>query len=317
MKLLKKQIEAQKGIGILESILSMGILTFLILVSISTTVMLSAHLHTQTKEVDHEIERSIVKRFILKDLMMLNFSFYNLTLADDKGRDFYSLFEGSDIDGFERLFTIENLGRPFYFLRISQKDIPIMMYDPIKAYHDVRAPTSIEDANNPTPLNFVSLNKNNYIVKQDDGKRLWKQNNLLLVSSPNPISLTGTTRVRIPAFLGYISGNQLIPYPNKEGIFIRTHPLERSIIISSVDQFLRTVPSMAGGIPLIYLTPLELVKYQIVDFQFKRSVWSAKIKDFSAPYSVGSGVEKVIFIRKSSNTPIVAVKMSFRFENKY
>ena len=143
------------------------------------------------------------------------------------------------------------------------------------------------------------------------GKRLWKQDTLLLLNSPNPLYIRGTDVVRAPMFLGFVQGNRLKPYPNTEGIFIRTHPLDYTMEINDVDKFLRSLPAMGGGMPFVRLNLVELVKYEIKDFAFQRSVWSASAGDFVQPYVLAPGLETITVSRLHSNSALVKIKITF------
>ena len=305
-------LKNSKGWGVVELSVSMAILSLLTLISASMMVKLSTSSKTILQEINEETEKSLMKRILLRDFQNASPSFYSLSVKDDSMLNFYQLYHGVTQSHFQRSFTIKK-GKAFFVLKLSKKkDITSIMYDPIKAYHVAGPSGTMADFNRPTALTFVSLNQNAYLTNTNRGKSLWQEGTLLLLNSPNLLYEGGGEVVRAPMFLGFVKGNQLQPYPDQEGIFIRTHPLDNQTVVSSADVFLRKLPAMGGGLPFVRLNRVELIKYEIKDSSFQRSTWNSQARDFVRPYTLAPEIESIVLSRAKSNSELIKIKMNFK-----
>jgi len=307
----------QKGLSLTEILVALAIFSV-----ISTTLFtfISRILTNQRnlqKQVDDSTDLLLAERFLELDLKNVNAAFLGMTLNDDYNRNFYDFYPDTPerfLNNKERLFTLEaGNNREFYLLVEEIKLGGPLVFDPSLAY---------QIGNRPSPniagsLTFVSLNQNNFVSR--NRPLLWQNGQLVLLDSPSWIrrpDATGNINILSPpksmTFIGMVQNNNINVVNSLSNLFQNIHP-ETGQVMTSVDQFLRQLPSTGGGSPFVRLRGVKLIKYAVQEdtsakkFNLTRSFF--KQGSFERPQVVSSEVKKVIFYRQSPTSTAISYRI--------
>ena len=292
----------EKGFGLIEVSISTALFSFLSLLVVSMMLHLSKVSMSYTRELGDNAEKELIKRIILKDLSASSLSFYTLNVKDDRNRNFYHLKPGVEDTTFPKgtvTLTNNNNNKEFSFLRTVGATL---------AYEVTKAYKTSGDPDHPT-YDFNSLNYNDYLTDGGEAE-IWKDNKLLLLYTPNPLTRKVLKNLGMHSFLGYVNGGRLVQV-GLRGSFIDTHSsLGLSYKVDSEDKFFKSLPPINGNTPIVYLTQVQWVKYGVKECSFKRSVWNFKENSWEV-YSLSKNVKEIVLSRNQSNSLII--KMSAHF----
>lgn len=269
-------IRNNKGLTVTEILVGIGIVAILTGIIVTTQVMVTKDQVKMATDLENSIDTSLAERIIFTDLNNIDPSYNNLSVKDDKGLtffDFYPDVPASSLQGsLNREVVLKPGGRTeFYILVQDQQAGSLMNYDPTAAYNVGPAPA---DFNKSATLQFQSLNKSNWVSQARPN--FWTQGRLLMLDTParvRPTDAAGKVDMNIaprsPIFVGSVNNQDLKEDATIRSLINNTDP-ETGMTISSADQFLRWVPSMGGGIPLIRLRAVKLIRYYLVPYNDQR-----------------------------------------------
>jgi hypothetical protein len=269
-------IRNQKGITIVELLVGVGLMALVTGVIVATQVNVAKEQNAIVKKLDDSIDQNLAERIIFKDLNSVDLSYNNVTLPDDNGNVFFDFYpdipESSITKEKERILTLSLKGKKeFYILSQNVNAGALLVYDPVWAY-DLGAENG--DANVPVPLTFNPGKNQMHLSNEKHGRPgFWEDGIVLMYDTPARIRpITGNTvdmetPPRSPIFLGGVnpsSGAGLQSLNSSVAAFIdTTQPKDGKTAITSLDNFLRTVPPIGGGQSVVRVRAVHIFKYYL------------------------------------------------------
>jgi prepilin-type N-terminal cleavage/methylation domain-containing protein len=301
----------QSGYSLIEVMVAsaiMGVVTYGI-----TTAM------TQFKRAEYKtlgaLEESIDtlsgEAVMLIDFKNVEVSFNQLKLQDDNLHNFFDFY--SDLPALyvkptaERKLTLKLSGnKEFILMRTQDAKGSMMLYDPPLAYNIGAAPANVNVA---ATLNYISINKDKAIEKERP--QFWKDNQYIFLDTPVQVRqlVNGAYNMQVPsrspAFLGQVQAQDLRRDSSMSQYLTLTHP-GTGAPINSVDNFLRSIPSMGGGQNFVRARAVDFIKYRLEkDTNSKLPNAARLIRSIvvngteSSPFLVAEDVESIEFLRTS------------------
>lgn len=268
-----------KGFTAIEIVIGIGLAAVLTAAIVSTQLMVSRDQIKLTQELEQSIDKNLAERIVFSDLNGIDPSYNNVLQKDDNMRLFFDYYPDVPAnmltDGLERKITLKIGGtQELYVVTSDLKAGPLLNYDPVKAYNVGAAPS---DFNQSASLQFVSLNKNNFLTDKGQSNRseMWQNGKVLMLDTPARIRplTNGNVNMKIaprsPIFVGSVQGVNLLTDATIQKVLNLKHP-ENGALISNADQFLRTVPSVGGGQSIIRLKGIKILKYYIKKYDDAR-----------------------------------------------
>lgn len=309
------------GYSLIELVVGMGLMV--LVTAITGTVMVSVNRTATTlrKDIESNIDTTVAERVIMGDLRLVSPSYNNILSKDDAGHAFFDYEpEVSVLTWPEanrgRSLTLSLTGvKSLDFLQSDTTAGDLLVYDPVAAYDVGPVP---KDFNTAATLTFVSLNRQNWMGSQRP--KMWEDGRLLFLDTPakiRPLSKAGdvdmTVPPKSPVFLGQVAGSSAMTPGEAAGWLRREDPLTGAVI-ETADQFLRGLPSVGGGLPIVRVRGVRWVRYELQPMgrqaggsRLIRTVYSNG--KFESPFMITDGVESLKFTRKSINEKIIYFKI--------
>jgi len=241
-------------------------------------------------EISTDIESG--QRILMRDLKLIDTSFGVINVKDDSGESFFDYFPDvpeNDLAGpITRTLTLKMGGRTELVLLLHDSQahsIPTLNYDPSWAYRITNASFSGEGAVEyqhvnwvqPGPSGHASMISSLRNAEYEGGKMIrpgfWNDGQLLMFDSVSMFRSPAQTNQRNrypprpPFFVGRVNGTQpTAPFNIDAEVrkHVNTkHPISETYENDSANAFLWGLPSTAGGMPLVRLRPVKLVKFYI------------------------------------------------------
>ncbi|MBO9667800.1 MAG: hypothetical protein J7501_13435 [Bdellovibrio sp.] len=267
----------QKGLTVVELLVGVGLMAVVTGVIVSTQVNIAKEQNSIVKKLDDSIDQNLAERIIFKDFGGVDVSYNTVSIKDDSGNgffDFYPDVPANAITGSnERIVTLSLAGGKKEFYILAQNTIPgaLMVYDPVWAYN---VADSSADANTATKIDFsAKLNQQHVTSKIYGHPEFWKEGIILMYDTPAKIrpvvagAINMLTPPRTPVYLGAVApggGAELQALNSSVSGFINTtHPKDGTTQITSLDNFLRTVPSIGGGQSIVRVRAVNIIKYYL------------------------------------------------------
>jgi len=309
-----KQLNSAKGFTLVEVMVGvalMGLTSFVVLSSFHNTAKMQ--LKSQAA-MEQRIDTLTGENLLFVDLKNIDPSFNLLEQKDDRSQRFFDYYPDVPIKFIQgnsgRIITLsQQASRELFFLETYPLGGPMFLYDPVMAY-SVGAPPA--DMNTAATLNFVSLNQNSLLATQRP--LMWQNNRYVLLDTPARLRpapngvIDMSVAPRSPAFLGYVSDQQLLESTIVQTRIMRTHPIS-GVLLDSADKFLRLLPAAGGGVPLVRLRPVRLLKYSFEPLSGNQG-WGLfrsilKGDQFESRVLVADQLESVTFMRRSINDKLI------------
>lgn len=310
-----------KGFSIMELVIGMGLMALVSVVTASVMLLVNRTSTTMRKDMEASIDTTVAERVILGDLRQIAPSYNNILVNDDAGRGFFDyepeVPSTTMTDEMKsRTATLSLSGRKtMEFIQQDTSAGEVLIYDPVAAYDVGAAP---ENFNQAASLTFRSLNNNNWIKKQRP--QMWENGRLVFLDTPakiRPIGANGvadmTVTPKSPIYLGAINGEDATTPKDAEAMLRRTHPLSGATI-DSVDKFLRDLPSMGGGLPIVRVRGVRWVRYALEAMpqaadgaRLMRTVY--RNGQFGSAYMIAERLQSLQLTRKSINDRIIYFKL--------
>lgn len=345
----EKKIFNQRGYSIGELTISIALLSIAGLIVASTNNLIQKVMSTALKEAQVKTDNIYGEAMIAKDIKESGLSFNNMKYPDDSNLNFFDYnpeinSTPSQNNNPDRKLTLSAEKRvDLVFTVTDQQAGPLMIINPMTSYTLGEIPS---DPNKPARLTYIGINANDYIKK--NRINFWKEGQAFLLDTQSRIRTqstdqTMTMRVAAPSrssvFIGYVKsetdldlttllttkkvknlffGSKTIIIGNEiTSTFNLTHPediyqTEKSINLNT-DQFFRTVTSQGGGIPVIRMHPVKLVRYSIENenksSKLFREVYDVKLSKWVRKTLVFDHVDKVEFVRNSLGSRLIDFKI--------
>lgn len=306
-----------KGTTLIETMIAVGLASVVVSVIFGAQLMISREKEKLSRQLDATVDTTIAERNILLDLRQVDPSYNNLILADDNGQQFFDYYpdipENLLGNNIARTLTLDMNGITSVDFLIEDINAgPLLIYDPVAAYLVGPPPASF---NQPASLTFVSLNNSNWVSANRPD--FWVNNQLLLLDTTarvrptinNTVNLL--TRPRSPIYIGKVNGQDLVNDTTVVPLINITDPLTGANI-TSVDTFLRNIPSTGGGIPLVRLRAVRLMRYFLQSNGLQGTSASIDLyrqsyvnNAFTTPHLIATKVKSIAFKRNSVTQKII------------
>lgn len=310
---MKKQ--GMKGFTLVEVMFSVVLTGVVLAMIVASQALMNKETNKLTKELENAIDTALAERTILLNLRQVDPSYNNLNQVDDNGLQFFDYYPDISENALgnfnSRTLTLQPNGTTsIYFLIQDLSAGPLMLYDPVAAYNVGTIPANLNQA---ATLNFVSLNKSNWIFGQRP--QMWVNDQLIFldtVSKVRPLvqnNVNMMTPPRSPIFVGRVQAQQLVVDQAFASLFNYTDPYTGQQIANE-DTFLRVVPSSGGGQPIVRVRGAKLIKFSLVpnqtggDNRLLRQYYMNN-GNFSSPFLVSDHVLKIVFERSTVTQKIV------------
>lgn len=304
-----------KGYTLIEIMIGVGILG-LVGLAVST-FLIFAQKNSKAIQDDISIATDVLifERILMQDLKASASSFNNVKLKDDRGLNFFDyLTDVEDLtDKGARTFTLLPDKNEFVLI-VEAEDSMSMIYSPAMAYNVGPQPTNMNLA---ASLQFVSLNKDDIVTKTTSGSGdLWKEGHLLMLDSPASFrrmtagGLDYSTPARSPIFIGKVNRTGATALSKITGISVVdfSHPIYPAETVTSEDYFLRNIPAVGGGNPLVRLKQVKIAKYYLkTDKEKKIGVYRAEFdgSKFDEGQLLALGVKSFSLSRSDATKSII------------
>ncbi|WP_413578454.1 hypothetical protein ACLVWU_07940 [Bdellovibrio sp. HCB290] len=317
-------IRNQKGLTIAELLVGIGLSAVVILVVVAVQVQMAKKQTELTRKLDDSIDQNLAERIIFKNLNGLEVSYNNILVRDDNGNNFYDFYPDLTENVLkvraDREFTLSLSSGQSEFFVVTQDFASgaLLNYDPVWAY-DVGADPG--DPNKAATLTFSPSKSRKWISNEADGGRagFWADGKILFFDTPSRIrpikngEVDILTPPRSPFYIGAVSTQAGDNLQNITGgvekMFKMTQPSNGNAI-TSLDNFLRTLPSVGGGQTIVRARVVKIIKYYVeADTKKKASDYETQpLVLYAAEYRNGKwvvrsmlsdGVEKMVLRRDS------------------
>lgn len=342
----KVKIFNQKGFTLTEIVIGIGLLAIVTLGT--TSFMLSSVQNTLnvTNEVVQRIDKTNAEVQLIKDLKQVFPSFAAMEIKDDSLNNFFDILpsESTSIVSAKagsifREKTLKSVGDEIVFALYDQNKGVGMPYDPVWAYQF--GAISSSDPNLASTYSFMGLDAGASKVISSKLLKPVAKGDIFLIDSPAPFkTLTGglvdpSIPVKFTHFMFYVKDLKLPsdfsqPFTHSSfapslatGTIKNTHPLTGATL-SSADNYLKTLPSVSGTIPILIVRPIKFVKYTLLmDTRKKVGLFRQELEYtggsfvFKAPgFEVIDNIVDIKFQRSSSQSTQIKVSINQKKETK-
>lgn len=330
-KKYKKIIFNNQGFTLIEIMIVVMLSVLVSFMGAQSFLRINSDVKKMQEKVSEKNDQIILYQFFTNLLSHSQSSFNFMKTKDDNGKNFFDLI--SDVspahnagDTGERLIRLSptSTTKELFFLVSDDSRGELMMYDPTFAY-EISDPVDIDATVNFT---YKGLNKEFSDTKTGYVKantEAWKKGTLFLMQSPVPLRKKVTkdivdikTPPRQLSFLGIVNDLETdIVAPSEEpfkSMFNLINPVDEKTI-SNPDEFLKNLPSVGGGAPLVLLLPMKLIsikatkKTDSVKGDYI-TVDRVEYEGFTqkSVFNILPRVKYIEFRRTSLNVPLIEVK---------
>lgn len=346
MNKLPKNFINTKGFTLTEIVIALGLLAFVTLGT--TTFMLSSVQSTlnTTNEVVQRIDKTNAEVQIIKDLKLVFPSFATLNLNDDSSKNFFDILPSESVSivspkslSVFREKTLKNIGDEIIFALYDQSKSVGIPYDPVWAY--TFGAVSTTDPNAASTYTFIGLDAGASKVITSKLLKPVAKGDIFLLDSPAPFkTLSGgvidpTVPVKFTHYLFYAKDpgvpadfSHVLTYlnftPSLDSSMIKNvHPISGASITSG-DNYLKTLPTVSGTIPILIARPLKFIKYTLLkDSRGRVGLFRQELEyitstfSFKAPgHEVIDNIVDIKFQRPSSQSTQIKVSINQKKETK-
>lgn len=260
-----------RGLTAVEMVIGVGLVAMLTTIVVTTQLMVTKEQVELTQDLEDSIDTKLAERVLFSDFNNVDPSYNNLKVIDDNGMkffDYYPDMPGNAVKSrLDRNVTLSLKGRKEFVILVQDNTAgPMLVYDPVLAYHVGAAP---DDFNVAASLEFKGLNYNNSVTSQRPA--MWNAGRLVMLDTParlRPVDANGNIDMQVaprsPVYVGQVAGISTVADSNITSYVDTSHPETRSLI-STADVFLRRAPSIGGGQALVRLRAVRLIKYYLVE----------------------------------------------------
>lgn len=265
----------KKGLTIIELMIGIALFSIVMAIIVSVQVKMSQQNMEMVRKLDDSVDQNLAERILFKDLNGIDVSYNNLLVKDANGNNFFDFYPDVTENilkvRIDRELVLELKGRrDFYVLTQNVSAGPLLTYDPMWAYDVGEEPP---DPNTPAKLTFNPSKNRKWISNEKNGGRpgFWSDGNILFFDTPSRIRpdtgdvVDSSIPPRSPIYPGEVrTGSDDLQNISGDaaGMFNMTQP-SNAEVISSLDGFLRDVPSVGGGQTIVRVRAARLVKYYI------------------------------------------------------
>lgn len=336
----------QHGFTLTEIVIGIGLLAIVTLGT--TSFMLSSVQNTLnvTNEVVQRIDKTNAEVQLIKDLKQVFPSFASMEFKDDSLKNFFDILPSESASivsmksaGVFREKTLKAVGDEIVFALYDQSKGVGMPYDPVWAYSF--GAISATDPNTASSYTFIGLDAGVSKVISSKLSKPVAIGDIFLMDSPAPFKtlksgiVDPTIPVKFTHYMFYVKDlkvpsdfSQVLSHTSfapslSSGVIKNTHPIT-SASISSADNYLKTLPSVSGTIPILIARPIKFIKYALLlDARKKVGLFRQELEytggvfTFKSPgFEVIDNIIDIKFQRSSSQSTQIKVSINQKKETK-
>lgn len=281
-------LRSTRGFTMLEILLALGLSGLVTVAAYSFYVNYNQQIVDLSENIEISTDIESGQRIILKDLKSIDPSFGVLKAEDDNNRPFFEYFpdvpESNLVQPTDRVITLKQGGATTEFVILlldnGAHPIPVLAYDPSWAYQITNAGPTTEGTVIYQHVNWAQpgLGGHGNMISglrgpESGTKGFWNDGQLLMFDTPSafrtPAQMQERNKYapRPPVFVGRVAGTtRTAPFnrdPEVERYVDIRHPITPSYLLNSANAFLWALPSTAGGMPVVRLRSVKLVKYYV------------------------------------------------------
>jgi hypothetical protein len=330
-------VRNQRGFSIVEILLVVGLMTFVVLGNTMFINDFIRRMNQYEKESSDESQMAVLNIMAVNIMKKSALSYNRLVMADDNNASFFEYYPDMPLSTFgtrgSRSFTItaKDSTKYFYLLTSDEADFDSLTYEPMHAYEEVATPAditldgtiryrglnSIPDIDNGS--GSVATDK---LMTKVFGNR-WANGKLFVLTCPTylrPVSAANTVNLmtlpRMPSFIGKVVGDDLQPlFSSEAAVTVTNSNPVTNVAYNSVDQYLRSLPTIGGAAPFVKIEPAVLYRFEMranskypagyADLVMKK--WSPG--GYSSEILVTDKIQSVQFKRSSVALPVVSLEV--------
>lgn len=281
---MKKQslifFKYSRGFSLIEMVTVVGLSSLLVSLSFGVLLQLKKDSFALTNAIEKQQSKSEFQIFLNVTFSRVQHSFNLVNQLDDNNKIFFDytwdsplLMISQTTAKREIIFSPTKL-RELYFIESMDSIHPTITYDPVYAYKVTSLPNSPYESASFTYQGInSSISGTNFKVLSQK-MSVWKKGQLFLLQSPIPIRRLTSTEIisnpqtppRMLSFIGVVNADEsdLVPISGIQDIIFNKHPAREptatNAVITSADQFFRSLPTSGGAAPIVTLTPIQIVK---------------------------------------------------------
>lgn len=316
------------GFTITEILVAIGLVGVAILGTFNVLSYFKLQYNRSFLKTDASLSTTLGERFLYTQFKNAYPSFNNLVgpdVLDDNGKNFYDLVSDYPVnlmpaEDRSRELTLEPGRREVTYVIVgSAQEGPVLYIDPVKLFNV--SPTAngmISGA-----LDYVGFTNNGYIQslaakEQKSGSRsLWRDGNIFYLYLPLNIripDLADPSKDSQPVspycFFGAVSGGDLTPQ-NFFNLVNCKNPIDGQPI-TDVKSFMLNMPSQQGGIPIVLMRSVSILKYELKslrqnEYDLLFSKWDQGT--FGQPQTAATNVIQVRLKRNSIADTVISVSV--------
>ncbi|NOT80617.1 MAG: prepilin-type N-terminal cleavage/methylation domain-containing protein [Bacteriovoracaceae bacterium] len=307
MKKTKKHtFLGRKGFSLMELMITTGIFSAIVLVTLDVSKNITKEITNINERADVVLDYAGVFKIVNDDVLnsVPSFNYLNSTKQQNQGNDFWTVW---DQDSGARSLTIKKDQSCFSVLVIDiSKTIDInngtftrlqtLLPNPSYFY---KPRTSMSD-----PLIYDSTKLKQLL----EDNNLNFEDQLLKISGMMPVYSNGGYYKDYGIILKVDSNGN--PIPNANIIPTYSPPTSCNGVLSSVDKFLRCLPTPSGGVSNFYITPVEYISYCLRKNNDKKGLELYRKKDNSENL-IATNLKSIKLVRSISSNPIINIEINF------
>jgi hypothetical protein len=271
---------------LIEILVTVGIIGAVVL---GNTIFMNDFLKRMKKfETDsaNESELAIFSLATVNIIKKSSLSFNRISVADDNNRNFFDYYPDMPATAFATngsrtfTFTTADAGgtKAFFLVASEETDFGSTVFDPMHSYLEGTTPASILVDGTITyrGLNSIPLIQNSAgtmatkpLMTQIFGAR-WDTGRIFLLTCPTYLRVAtgGTINLmsvpKMASYLGKVANDDLAPLLTSEASVnvINRHPVSDTTY-TSVDNYLRTLPTVGGAAPFVKIEPAKLLRFEL------------------------------------------------------
>ncbi len=306
----------KRGFSLVEVMISIGVLMFVLFIFIAVLETFQRKNTSAEGQTQYRIDLSIVERIVFDDLNWSFPSIGNLNLTGTDNREFFQYFGGVPVERIapgartREMVLTPTVSRVFEFIAEDPKLGDRRYFHPAQAYNYTLNLFGV------APLNYAGVNLGGFFT--DYYAAHWNARGHFMFYAPSPLKdiVVGGTNppVRFYSLLGHANGNDLL-LDTVDNLLKTAHPHIRENI-TSVDAFLRLIPTLGGAMSQLVVVPVRVIRYRLIpDPQSGAGRLVRSVREGTAwgqDVFLGGGIERIVFTRPD----ITARRVEFQVQLK-
>lgn len=311
---------SDRGFSLIELMLAVSICGFLALALMNLFAYSQEVSKRGNTGSSQNIDRNLAERYFKLHAQNMAPSFNVLTGAEMLDKNGLNFFDWNDeypvssraANDQKREMILASDGRRMaYFLVTSVAKKRPYLIDPAKMYDWATSTESVSGN-----LTYQGPDYNSYLSTV--APELWKDNTVLMfyvVGSARAAAAQPQDYLSPYVFFGRVQGGGVVTesFGNRARM---EHPFDHSAL-SSLDDFMRRMPSGGGGIPYVFVRAVEMYRYELTEdpqkagsFRLQFSQWDGSA--FANTQTLATDVQKVTFSRSSVADTMVSLTLEIK-----